>query len=531
MVTTAEARKRVKGSGGIKVKKGTVLKGSNFIINEGQGNRRVKSLNKGRSLSQSLNNTLTARPTAVPINVNAPRDSKGNIITSTSPTSANAAALNVSSTDSPPLAQPQLASSEGSGFGGGGGGGDDQRWEGKYEGDNRILSLLDRYFNNPKRSNTYIDPLTGEQTTDLLGPMIGPGGGIGLGKGSLSKIGMNTERIAAQDAAKNTAGYYRRALAKKPEEYVLPKLSPTNNLKNLPPEVVEEVIKKGDPMINKIMTYVNKAPGRYVGEARKYHPGGTVAKNNALDKALKAKTGAKPITIEGSNIVPQMNLKTLIGKRRALFAAGAGLTLAFLLAKETGSSDVFSNFGTNEGIDKLSYARKEAIKAEGYGGPIVAEIDVAIDDYLNPEVREGILQKMPWWGGNVGTKKNFEAARTAADAYKKIDEIRIAGGGAETEMYRIAREEETAAQAARVDYFNEQQLITAEKIRLADAAADKKSSALWKQHQKDLDKETLIQAQKIANFWLEYHKKKNEMDLIEMSTYEPEFSNLGFGFI
>jgi len=423
------------------------------------------------------------------------RSNPTNKTTSSSPTTANAALISPisptsnSASEEVPSSPSSTSVSTGQGFGGGGSG-----------------SSVDYDPNNLARGTREVTG--GNITTEQMGFS----GGLGMG----------LSREIAKDAAKNTAGFFKKNLVKV-EEFALPKLSPTNNLKNLPEEVVENVLKKGDPLITKVMSLFDDVGGRYVGKTRNYV--GKIAKSNKLDDALRI--GNKPVNSVGDKIIPSINTKSLLGIRKQYFAAGFGLTAAFILAKESASSKVFSNFQLAEGVDKLNYARTRAVELEGEGGVIVAELDDALYDLLNQTAWQNAKSRMPWIGGNVGTAQNLESAELANAAYKKMEQIIVQGGGSAINEYDIARQEKISAEAQIVDYYNEQRVIAANNSRIADINARNEDAQFWKDYKEDLYKIEEEQNQKTADFWSEYAKKKAEYEAHEAAN----FGKLTFGLL
>jgi len=241
----------------------------------------------------------------------------------------------------------------------------------------------------------------------------------------------------------------------------------------------------------------------------------SVAKRQAgkkLATAFPKSKGTKQIGLPGQTVKLANNPKNarLLGKSLGL--AGFTVAAAFLI-KDGITTFGFSRFQINEGAQAIGMARHAAIEAGRQD--LVDALDQLEQEIYNPQGWDKFAQDMPWLNTFNTAGIQAKANQFATNVYKKIAEDKakqIEEGTTDEDVFRQGRQEREESEDRIVENRLAKQKIFNDNERQAEADGDEEAAKLWRR-EGELEREREAEdRQVIADFWLEYHKRKQEID-------------------
>lgn len=254
----------------------------------------------------------------------------------------------------------------------------------------------------------------------------------------------------------------------------------------------------------------------------------SIGKNIQIGKVAPASKAVKsasqlPVNTKVTKWVSNSVAKTLrdLKKPKNLLTAVVATVMSYAWNGHLKADNVIGGY---------SIAMRDAMQAGDLES--AALVKENLDEFLDPNMWDKIIDSIP--GVNVGKTAMVDImkqAKITSDVYQKqLDDAR-AGFVDETPQDNYVRttQERTESQSESTDYFNEQRILTDQRIRDAEVANRNEDAAFWKKYYSDLDKAELEHAKAQADFWLEYDKEKAKQDLLQADQYTP--SKLNFGLI
>jgi len=509
---------------GITVKQGTVTRGSNFNIQTSSGMRHIQTFGKGKSDSgEPIKQSITAAPTQLSV-TNPSYDSYGKLKNPTdpltnpmAPTVANAAAANVPNmstaggpayasppTTPAPTTSPLLNSDPASSTPAGevtpnpftnpapnmstaGGPARDfivQTPDGGYADTMTFVDMMDIVMTNfsktkigkkilgenfnPNLDNPGVDPVTGEPVTNLQSMGIGPGG---MGSPFNPKQARQLNAIVK-------AQLERRG------------------------KIIGETINRAD-LEGKLEGL--SVVGQYVDESF------TMAKYGTPSVEANTKTTAT-----------------------ALMWAKKNWDKVFLsIAAATGSIGIglWAKAETIEPLNMLQLAELYDYADETGDWSLVDQAEAgkrALNDY-------NFVEKFGTWTPAsifIHASRKAEGNIMGASIMEQLTK-------AKKEQQELGLTDDQAWESRRQAQIDMEQTISdnqsaailrTQMITQANKEyADEKSSAFWLDHQRKIDALAAEERKKVADFWLEYDKKKAELEL--QKNNDSPYSSLSFGLL
>lgn len=243
---------------------------------------------------------------------------------------------------------------------------------------------------------------------------------------------------------------------------------------------------------------------------------------------------AKQGTGIAANTVTKRLIKSLAAKItgktlwRTIVGAGVGLWVTTKILELTYGGKNFGRFeGESEALQTVNIARSAAYYAGNEEAFNLA--DEGIKDMLYNETFWDSTESLtPHANLAVGLSKFKEKNIIADQVWDILSDEKFNPenkGLSEAELWNKAMVEHSAREKANIDYYNEQRLLTEEKIREANKDQRDEDAAFWRKEKDRLREQELADQKALADFWLEYQKMK------QMLIMNNRPSNLNFGLI